>query len=144
MSQQLNNMVAASGVTAADIMYLVQSLTDKQVSIATLFANLPVPVGTSEYFQAVGTPELISSGAISVVTPLSNLALSGNTTITLAAGVQGQIKTIIAISTGGSSSAVINANIGHTSITFTKAGSTANLMYDSGAWYFIGGTATVV
>lgn len=143
MSSKVSDLPIASNTTPSDVLYLVQGSVDKQLSILNLFANLSTPLGAG-VLSFPQTPEIITSGAVSLTIPVSQLSLNGNTTITLANGTPQQIKILVATATAGSSSATINANIFNTSITFSKAGDTAMLMYTGTAWAFIGGTARVI
>lgn len=136
---------AATSIASADIMYLVQSSTDKKVSVANLFADIPVAVKASGKFSYGGTAQtLTSAGAVSITTTVTKITNpDGAGTLTIVDGTDGQIKVIIMTANSGSHAMTISSNIGHSSIVFNAAGKTATLMFNGTVWYFIGGTATV-
>jgi len=143
---KVSELTAATNAAATDQVYLVQSGASKSLTAAALFGN----IGTSAVFNdkvSIGNHDTITAaGAINVatnVTWINDVSAAG--TCTLAAGTDGQIKIIIMSSnSGGHTVTLANANIAN-SISFSTAGQTATLLYDTGLakWYFIGGTATV-
>ena len=141
-------MNPATSVSATDVLYLVKPSTspyDHKVSVTNLFAAIPVPVKLDNTLTLGGTVQTLSSaGAISVTGLLTRInSPSGAGTLTIADGVDGQIKVIVMVSNSASHALTISSNIGHTSIVFNSAGDTATLMFLAGNWYFLGGTATV-
>ena len=138
----------ASSVVGTDYMYVVKPATapyDHKVSIANLFGGIPVPVVLDNKLILGGTVQtLTSAGAISIATLVTKITSpSGAGTLTIADGVDGQIKVIIMVSNSASHALTISSNIGHSSIVFNSVGDTANLIFLTGNWYFLGGTATV-
>ena len=84
-------------------------------------------------------------GAVSLDTNVSFLYnFSGAGNLTLAAGVDGQIKIIIMSSNSGSHTVTLNAANIANDISWSQVGHSATLMYDTNTskWYFIGGSAT--
>ena len=142
-------MQPATEVSSADVLYLVKPNTspyDHKITIANLFGGIPVPVVLEDKLVLSGTPQTISAAgsAISISTNVTKITSPDNSgTITIADGVDGQIKTIIMVSNTGNHTLSITSNIGHSSIAFNSAGDTATLMFMGTVWYFIGGTATV-
>lgn len=141
-------MQPASEIASGDWLYLVKPNTspyDHKVSIANLFGGIPVPVVLEDKLVMGGTPQSLSAGgAISITTLVTKISSpDANGILTIADGVDGQIKTIIMQTNLGGHTMTINANIGHSSIVFNSAGDTATLMFMGTVWYFIGGTATV-
>lgn len=142
-------MQPATEVSSADVLYLVKPNTspyDHKITIANLFGGIPVPVVLEDKLVLSGTPQTISAAgsAISISTNVTKITSPDNSgTITIADGVDGQIKTIIMVSNNGNHTLSITSNIGHSSIAFNSAGDTATLMFMGTVWYFIGGTATV-
>lgn len=141
-------MQPATEANSADVLYLVKPNTspyDHKITIANLFGGIPVPVVLEDKLVLSGTPQTISAaGAISITTNVTKITSpDGNGTLTIADGVDGQIKTIIMVSNAAGHTLSITSNIGHSSITFNSAGDTATLMFMGTVWYFIGGTATV-
>ena len=141
-------MTAATSVLGTDVLYLVKPATspyDHKVTVANLFGGISVPVVLQDDLILGGTVQtLTSAGAISIATLVTKITSpSGAGTLTIADGVDGQIKVIIMVSNSASHALTISSNIGHSSIVFNSAGDTANLIFLTGNWYFLGGTATV-
>jgi hypothetical protein len=141
-------MTAATSVLGTDVLYLVKPATspyDHKVTVANLFGGIAVPVVLQDDLILGGTVQtLTSAGAISIATLVTKITSpSGAGTLTIADGVDGQIKVIIMVSNSASHALTISSNIGHSSIVFNSVGDTANLIFLSGNWYFLGGTATV-
>lgn len=138
----------ASSLVSTDYMYVVKPATapyDHKVSIANLFGGIPVPVVLDNKLILGGTVQTLSSaGAINVTSLVTKITSPDSAgTLTIADGTDGQIKVITMVSNAASHALTINSNIGHSSIVFNSAGDTATLMFLSGNWYFVGGTATV-
>lgn len=141
-------MTAATSVLGTDVLYLVKPATspyDHKVTVANLFGGIAVPVVLQDDLILGGTVQtLTSAGAISIATLVTKITSpSGAGTLTIADGVDGQIKVIVMVSNNANHALTINSNIGHTSIVFNSVGDTANLIFLTGNWYFLGGTATV-
>lgn len=141
-------MTAAASVLGTDVLYLVKPATspyDHKVTVANLFGGIAVPVVLQDDLILGGTVQtLTSAGAISIATLVTKITSpSGAGTLTIADGVDGQIKVIIMVSNSASHALTISSNIGHSSIVFNSVGDTANLIFLTGNWYFLGGTATV-
>jgi hypothetical protein len=84
---------------------------------------------------------LAPSTAISLATTVSYFTTAGSETATLADGVEGQIKTLIAVDVTAGNMVVTVASAGWTgagTITFNAAGDACTLQYVQGAWYCIG------
>jgi hypothetical protein len=141
-------MTAATSVLGTDVLYLVKPATspyDHKVTVANLFGGIAVPVVLQDDLILGGTVQTLSSaGAISIANLVTRInSPDGAGTLTIADGVDGQIKVIVMVSNAGSHALTISSNIGHSSIVFNSAGDTANLIFLAGNWYFLGGTATV-
>ena len=141
-------MTAATSVLGTDVLYLVKPATspyDHKVTVANLFGGIAVPVVLQDDLILGGTVQTLSSaGAISIANLVTRInSPDGAGTLTIADGVDGQIKVIIMVSNSASHALTISSNIGHSSIVFNSAGDTANLIFLTGNWYFLGGTATV-
>ena len=141
-------MQPASEIASGDWLYLVKPNTspyDHKLSIANLFGGIPVPVTLEKTLTLGGNPQTLSSaGIIDITSSVTKITSPDNNgTLTIADGVDGQIKTIIMMSNTGNKILSITSNIGHSSIVFSQAGHTATLMFMGTSWYFIGGTATV-
>jgi hypothetical protein len=141
-------LTTASSLVATDLMYVVKPATspyDHKVSIANLFGGIPVSVVLNSKLVLSGTTQtLTSAGAINVTSLITKITSpDGPGTLTIADGVEGQVKVVVMISNTGQHNLTISSNIGHSSIVFNSAGDTANLIFLTGNWYFLGGTATV-
>lgn len=145
---KLSALTTAASLVATDLMYVVKPATspyDHKVSIANLFGGIPVSVVLNNKLVLSGTTQtLTSAGAINATSLITKITSpDGPGTLTIADGVEGQVKVIVMISNSGGHNLTISSNIGHSSIVFNSAGDTANLIFLSTNWYFLGGTATV-
>jgi len=144
---KVTDMTAATSVNSADVMYLVQSNTDKKLSISTLLGNLPnTPVKLSGLFAlGLGNPQAITNvGTINATTTLTVISNeTGSYSLDLNNGTQvGQIKLVFCGSASGTST-VSGTNLNATSIVFNDAGQTALLIWYQSKWWPLGGTATI-
>ena len=141
---KVSDMTAATAVAAADEMYLVQSSASKAVTNAVLFGNVSTPAVFNDKLSIGDHDTITAIGAVSVdtnVTFINNVTGAGN--LTLAAGVDGQIKIIIMSSNNGGHTVTLNAANIAQDISWDATGESATLLYDTGTskWYFIGGSA---
>lgn len=143
---KVSELTAATSAAAADQVYLVQSGDSKSITNAALFGAIATPAVFNDKISIGDHDTITASGAILLttnVTWINDVSAAGE--CTLAAGSDGQIKIIIMSSNAGSHTVTLaNANTAN-SISFSAAGHSATLLYDTGLakWYFIGGTATV-
>jgi hypothetical protein len=96
--------------------------------------NLAVSGGFLRLSQA--PQSLAGSGALiaNVVATITNITTTGNATISLADGVQGQLKTLAMITDGGDAVLTpLNRN-GFASITFNDVGDTVTLIFNNSKW----------
>ena len=130
---KVSALTAATALAAADQLYLVQSSTSKSITAANLFAAVATPVAFNDKVSIGDHDTITSVGAISLdtnVTFINNVDAAGN--LTLATGVDGQIKIIIMSSNTGGHTVTLNAaNIG-SDISWDAAGESATLLYDTG------------
>tara|TARA_Y100000361_G_C11154554_1_gene343249 strand:+ start:80 stop:526 length:447 start_codon:yes stop_codon:yes gene_type:complete len=143
---KVSDMTAATAVAAADKMYLVQSSASKSVTNAILFGNVATPTVFNDKLSIGDHDTITAVGAVSLdtnVTFINDIDAAGN--LTLAAGVDGQIKIIIMSSNSGSHTVTLNAANIAQDISWDATGESATLLYDTGTskWYFIGGSASV-
>ena len=143
---KVSELTAATSAAAADQMYLVQSGASKSLTNAASFGAIATPAGFQDKISILDHDTITAAGAIQLstnVTWINDVSAAGE--CTLAAGTDGQLKIIIMSSNAGSHTVTLaNANTAN-SISFSSAGHSATLLYDTGLakWYFIGGTATV-
>ena len=143
---KVTDLTAATSVNSADVLYLVQSSTDKKLSISTLLANLPATLTKFSGLLALGgtAQTLAGSGAINITSTVTFISNTGSAALTIADGTyDGQLKIIVC--TSATSNSTISSNVGAASIVFSEPGHTAILMYRStdSKWYVLGGTATI-
>ena len=143
---KVSELTAATSAAAADKVYLVQSGDSKSLTTAALFGAIDTPTAFQDKISILDHDTVTAAGAIQLttnVTWINDVSAAGE--CTLAGGTDGQIKIIIMSSNAGSHTVTLaNANTAN-SISFSEAGHSATLLYDTGLakWYFIGGTATV-
>jgi hypothetical protein len=104
---------------------------------------------TNQRLQAFNNSQedLASGSTISPVTAVSYFTTSGAETSTLDDGVEGQIKTLVAVNVAAGNMVVTVNSPGWTgagTITFAAKGGTATLMFVQGAWYVIGSYSVTV
>ena len=82
---------------------------------------------------------LAGSGAliVNVTSAVTNITTTGNATLTLADGVQGQIKTITMSTDGGDAVLTPLNRSGYATITFNDVGDTVTLMFNNSKWNII-------
>jgi hypothetical protein len=118
---------------------------NKKVSAENVFNNVPSWLGLKQAVQALtgdGSTTLVANVTTAITTVN---ATSATGTVTLADGADGQIKTIINVSTSGTNNVVITpANLrGYTNITLNAEGETVTLLFKVSKWNIIGGQGYV-
>jgi len=143
---KVTDLTAATSVNSADVLYLVQSSTDKKISMSTLLANLPNTLTKFSGLIAlsVDSPQtIVGSGAVNstkFMTTISSAA--GSFALTIADGSQdGQLKLIMCTSASGTST--ISTGLKGCTASFTETGHTLLCMWFDNDWWPIGGTATL-
>ena len=133
------------GLAAVDLFHVVDDPSgtpiNKKITAADVFNNIPSWLGLNSTSQTI-TGDGSTSSSIDVLTPVTEVdATSGQAPCTLADGANGQIKTIINVSTGGSNNVNITpTNLrGHTTITLNAPGETVTLIFKNSNWNIMGG-----
>lgn len=142
---KLSELTAATSVAAADTMYVVQGGASKKVTNANVFGSIATPALFADKVSIGDHQNVTSAGVLSndynvhlIVNP------SAGGTLTLTAGTEGQLKTIIMTSNTSAVTMLLDdSDLGHDTITFDGAGDTALLIYAGSKWWMVGGTATV-
>ena len=133
------------GLASVDLFHVVDDPSgtpiNKKIAAEDVFNNVPTWIGLASTSQAI-TGDGSTSSAIDVITPVTEVnATSATAPCTLADGSNGQIKTIINVSTSGTNAVTITpSNLrGHTSITLNAPGETVTCMFKNSNWNIIAG-----
>jgi hypothetical protein len=161
------NSTAGDAVAQANVGAKVYLVDDQTVALtsgygARSIAGVAVAVETAGVWVAVGcelpcssvpdtygkgTTETVTSGAVSVSVPVTNISVTGTQAYTLASGTfKGQIKycRCTVASTNPVGTLTPAAPTGFATIVFDKVGDDAVLRWNASAWELIGGTAADV
>jgi hypothetical protein len=130
-----------TALASADLFHVVDDPSgtpiNKKVSAENVFNNIPSWIGLKQSVQS-----LSSAGAANVTTAITAVnATSGTVAVSLADGSDGQVKTILNVSTSGTNAITITPTTlaGYTSIVLNAPGETVTLLFKSSKWYIIGG-----
>jgi len=137
-------------LAAGDLFHIVDdplvTPINKKISAENVFNNIPSWLGlnsTSQSLTSDGSTTLVAN----VTTPITEVVgTSGTATITLADGANGQIKTIINTSTGGTYIQTITpSNLrGYSNVLLNAPGETVTLIFKNSNWNIIGGQGYTV
>ena len=138
------------GLASVDLFHIVDDPSgtpiNKKITAEDVFNNIPTWIGLNSTSQAI-TGDGSTSTAIAITNPVTEVnATSAAAPVTLADGANGQVKTIINVSTSGTSAITITpSNLrGGTTVTLNAPGETATLMFKNSNWNVIGGYGFVV
>ena len=138
------------GLAAVDLFHVVDDPSgtpiNKKIAAEDVFNNVPTWLGLNSTSQSV-TADGSTAIAVNITTPVTEVnATSAIATLTLADGANGQIKTIINVSTGGTNSIVITpSNLrGFSTITLNAPGETVTCLFKNSNWNVIATGGTVV
>ena len=133
------------GLASVDLFHVVDDPSgtpiNKKITAEDVFNNVPTWIGlasTSHTFTGDGS----TSSAIEITNPVTEVdATSGAAPVTLADGSNGQIKTIINVSSSGTNAVTITpSNLrGYTSIVLNAPGETVTCMFKNSNWNIIAG-----
>ncbi len=133
------------GLATADLFHVVDDPTgtpiNKKISAEDVFNNIPSWLGLNSTSQSI-TGDGSTSSAINVTTPVTEVdATSAAAPCTLADGANGQIKTIINVSTSGTNAVTITpTNLrGATNIILNAEGETVTCIFKNSNWNIIAG-----
>lgn len=133
------------GLATADLFHVVDDPSgtpiNKKISAEDVFNNIPSWLGLNSTSQSI-TGDGSTSSAINVTTPVTEVdATSAAAPCTLADGANGQIKTIINVSTSGTNAVTITpSNLrGATNIILNAEGETVTCIFKNSNWNIIAG-----
>ena len=133
------------GLAAVDLFHVVDDPSgtpiNKKIAAEDVFNNIPSWLGLNSSSQTI-TGDGSTSSAIDIITPVTEVdATSAQAPCTLADGANGQIKTIINVSTGGANNVVITpSNLrGGSTITLNAPGETVTCIFKNSNWNVIAG-----
>ena len=114
---------------------------NKKIAAEDVFNNIPSWLGLNSTSQSI-TGDGSTSTAIDIITPVTEVnATSAAAPCTLADGNNGQIKTIINVSTSGTEAVTITpSNLrGYTNILLNAPGESVTCMFKNSNWNIIAG-----
>ena len=133
------------GLASVDLFHVVDDPSgtpiNKKITAEDVFNNIPTWIGLASTSQSI-TGDGSTSSAIEITNPVTEVdATSGAAPVTLADGSNGQIKTIINVSSSGTNAVTITpANLrGYTSIVLNAPGETVTCMFKNSNWNIIAG-----
>lgn len=143
--QKISELGAATSAASADLLHVVQGGTNKKLTVANLFGDIDTNVKLDGYIALKGTPQAVTAAgstvAINVTSAISQItstsATTGGNALTLADGVQGQIKVITMIVDGGDVEVTPDNLAGGTTITFNNVGDVVTLLFTNSNWVII-------
>ena len=133
------------GLASVDLFHVVDDPSgtpiNKKITAENVFNNVPTWIGLASTSQTI-TGDGSTSSAIEITNPVTEVdATSATAPVTLADGSNGQIKTIINVSTSGTNAVTITpSNLrGYTSIVLNAPGETVTCMFKNSNWNIIAG-----
>ena len=133
------------GLAAVDLFHVVDDPSgtpiNKKITAEDVVNNIPSWLGLNSTSQSI-TGDGSTSSAVDITSAVTEVnATSGAAPVTLADGANGQIKTIINISTDGSNAVnIVPSNFrGGTTITLNAPGETVTLIFKNSNWNIVGG-----
>ena len=137
-------------IAAVDLFHVVDDPSgtpiNKKITAADVFNNIPSFLGLKQASQAI-TADGSTTTAVDVLAAVTEInATSATHACAMADGAEGQVKTIINVSTSGTNNVVITpANLrGYSTITLNAQGETVTCLFKNSNWNVIASAGTVV
>ena len=137
-------------LATADLFHVVDDPSgtpiNKKIAAEDVFNNIPSWLGLKQASQAI-TADGSTTTAVNVTTAITEInATSATHSCGMADGADGQVKTIINVSTSGTNNVVITpSNLrGGTTITLNAPGETVTCLFKNSNWNVIATGGTVV
>ncbi len=132
-------------LATADLFHVVDDPSgtpiNKKIAAEDVFNNIPSYLGLKQTSQSI-TADGSTNTAVDVTSAITEInATSATHAAAMADGSDGQIKTIINVSTGGTNNIVITpTNLrGYTTITLNAPGETVTCLFKNSNWNVIAG-----
>ena len=132
-------------LATADLFHVVDDPSgtpiNKKIAAEDVFNNIPSFLGLKQTSQSI-TADGSTNTAVNVTTAITEInATSATHAAAMADGADGQIKTIINVSTGGTNNVVITpANLrGYSTIALNAPGETVTCLFKNSNWNVIAG-----
>ena len=130
----ISQLNVATSLNSTDVIPIVNNGETKQVSLLTLFSQLPL-LAILNTFNIVGGSEAISTGTISLTKTISYLSngTAASVNVTLPTGTANLVKVLIG--QGLTSPIVVNTSVGNAWSTLTlNTGNCYILYFGNGVW----------
>lgn len=131
-------------LASEDLFHVVDDPTgtpiNKKITTENVFNNIPTWLGLNSVSETITASG--SSAPINITSAVTEVnATSTTAPLTLADGANGQIKTVINISSSGTNAVTITpSNLrGHTSVILNAPGETVTLIFKNSNWNIISG-----
>ena len=132
-------------IASADLFHVVDDPTgtpiNKKIAAEDVFNNIPSFLGLKQASQAI-TADGSTATAVDVTSAITEInATSATHSCAMADGSDGQVKTIINVSTSGTNNIVVTpTNLrGYTTITLNAPGETVTCLFKNSNWNVIAG-----
>ena len=132
-------------IAAVDLFHVVDDPSNtpinKKITAADVFNNIPSFLGLKQASQAI-TADGSTTTAVDILAAVTEInATAATHACGMADGADGQIKTIINVSTSGTNNIVITpSNLrGYTTITLNAPGETVTCLFKNSNWNVIAG-----
>ena len=150
--QKISELTAASTGASADLLHIGQGGASKKLTVQNLLENIAGNVKIDGFLAFDGTAEATTAAgsavAIGVTAPLTNITSSGATigsnSLTLADGVQGQIKIITLIVDGGNVDVTPANFLNGTKWTMEDAGDSMTVIFNGANWQVLANNGCTV